>query len=293
MNEFCSLRGHDDGDTSKDPATDSLLLRLHLEVGREDVSGTTRCRHVDGAFVDGDGLLLFTWDSRHMNNGQNWMKLLELHVDEVTLLFAAAHFPASTFKEETGDVGALSSEIWEVLYCEAVLDFSAEADAVKREVLSTGSDLHDSGQVRHGVEETRDPQDGRSLDVIGPLDELVHTIKLFYVPLGKRLLRWVGVRGPLWWQDVDLESDLEHFHSVSDVESTIETLVKLSEREPDLVEELVHLLALLDSDNHVRSLLLDAHLDVDHVEAGRQVLKVVGDKEADTRFAALGARGGT
>ena len=133
------------------------------------------------------------------------MELLELHVNEVALLLTAAHFPTGTFKEETVDVGALSGEGRVVFRSECVLDLRSEADVIERKVLSTSSYLHDSRQVGHGVEETRDPQDGRSLNVVSPLSELRDTLEELNVPLSKRLLGRVGVTGPPWRKHIDLE----------------------------------------------------------------------------------------
>ena len=130
---------------------------------------------------------------------------------------------------EAVDVGALGSEGGVVLDGERVLNLSAEADVIERKVLGTSSDLHDSRQVRHGVEEARDPQDGGSLNLLSPFLELGDTLDELRVPLDEVLLRRVRARGPLRRQHVDLKGVLQDFHSIGDVESTVKTRVELCE----------------------------------------------------------------
>lgn len=222
-----SLRGEDHGDTSKDPLSDILLFRLHLEASSEDEGWTSTGRSVDWAVVDGDSLLLLTLDGCDMNNGHFWMQFLELHIDEVTLFVTAAHFPTSTFKEESSDVGTSCGECRVVLNSERVFDFSPEAQIIQRQVLGASSYLHDGREVGHGVEEVRDLQDRWSLNVIGPFLELKLTRKQFKIPLLQCLLGWVCICDPFRWEDVDFKGCLEHLHGVCDIERTIKTLVEL------------------------------------------------------------------
>merc|ERR1719469_1128781 len=85
------------------------------------------------------------------------MKILELLINEVTLFVTTAHFPASSFKEETSDIGTSGSKGGVVLNHKGVFNIGSQADTIERQVLGTGGDLHDSSQVGHGIEQGRDP----------------------------------------------------------------------------------------------------------------------------------------
>jgi len=102
-----SLWLHDKGDTSKHPSVWVGVLTLHLEASSEDNSGTSGRGGVDWAIVESFSLLVLSLDSSHVDNWEHWMQVLKLHLSQVALLAAAAHFPTGTFQEETVDVGTL------------------------------------------------------------------------------------------------------------------------------------------------------------------------------------------
>lgn len=204
MGRQCSLGAHDDGGSGKDPLAGSLLLRLKLEASSEDEGRSTTGGHVNGARVDSRGLLVLARDGSHVDNGKDWMELLQLLVHEVALLFTSAILPSGTFKEETIDVGTLLGEVREVLDLVSVLDFGPEADVIERKVLGTGSHLHDSREVGHGIEESRDPEHVRGLDIVGPFLQLGHSDEKLSEPFNEKLLSWVGGSSPLGRQDINL-----------------------------------------------------------------------------------------
>ena len=110
-----SLRSKDHGDTSKDPLPHVLLLRLHLKTSCEDVGGTTGCGDIGWALIDSSCLLVNSPDSCDVDNWHNWMELLQLHLNEVTLFFSTAQFPACSLEEEASDIGANRCEVRVVL----------------------------------------------------------------------------------------------------------------------------------------------------------------------------------
>ena len=67
-----------------------------------------------------------------MDNRHNWVQLLELHIDEIALLVASTHLPASTFEEESITVCTLSGEHCEVILIVGVLYLCTKADVIKR-----------------------------------------------------------------------------------------------------------------------------------------------------------------
>merc|ERR1719469_439194 len=58
------------------------------------------------------------------------MEILELLINEVTLLVTATHLPASSFKIEAIDVGTRGSKGREVLFRESILHSCAQTDAI-------------------------------------------------------------------------------------------------------------------------------------------------------------------
>lgn len=198
-----------------------MLLALHLETSSKDVGWATACSRVDWALVNCNNLLELSSDGRDVNDGHDWMELLELHVHKVTLFVTTSHFPASTFEVEASDIGTRGCEGREVFWGEGVLDFGPEADIIERQALGTGSCLHDGRQVSHGVEESRDPKDRWCLNLFSPICELSDTDEKFGKPGLEVLLGWVSRGNPFRWKHVDLEGDSEELHGISDVKSTI------------------------------------------------------------------------
>jgi len=68
-----------------------------------------------------------------MDNRDDGVEILELHVSEVALLAASAWFPTGTFKEEAVDVGAGLSELWEFSLVLGVEDVSDQAHVIERQ----------------------------------------------------------------------------------------------------------------------------------------------------------------
>lgn len=86
------------------------------------------------------------------------------------------------------------------------------------------------------------------------------------VPVKQWLLGGVGILLPEGWHNVEAELLLEQLHSVSDVEGTTQTGVKIVQRRSDLTHEGVHTLALLEAHDDVWGLVLGLGVDIKHVE---------------------------
>lgn len=130
------------------------VLTLHLEVGSENNGGTTSRGSVDWASVETFRSLLVTFDGGNVNDWENWMEILQLHVSQVAFFTTTAIFPTGTFKEETVDVGTILSEFWVFSDVLAVGNCGNKGHTIEWETSSTSSNLGNSGNVGHWVEKS-------------------------------------------------------------------------------------------------------------------------------------------
>jgi len=212
------------------------------------------------------------------------MQVLEGLVGKVTLFATTAHFPVGSFQEETVDEGTVLGSL-QLVGVSLVLDDRLQDDAVKGKLLLPSSDLHDSRQEGHWVEQARDPQAGWGLYHVGPVLELGVTTDHVCEPIVETLLREVGNLCPAVWNESERKRSGQLVHGVSDVESTLQSHVKLGQRDSNRAGEQVHALALLESnDPHWAWLLVVRflQLELDQAELIRDILDKVVDDLLDT-----------
>jgi len=144
----CSFGLHEETNTSQDPVKVCVrLLGLHLQVGRENIRGTSCSGRVHRTIVEADLDHLCLFDGRDVHHWQLWVKLLRDHIHQVTLILTAAQLPFGTLQEESMNVSSVFSSLLNVFWLFNIQYGRTQNHVIKGKTLVSCSDLHNGSQV--------------------------------------------------------------------------------------------------------------------------------------------------
>ena len=102
----CSVVAEQQAGSREDPLGWVGVLALHVQVGLEDVGGTSQGGVVHGTVVLTQDLLLLQLHGHHVHDRQSRVQFLWSLLDQVAFLPRSSVFPSCTFQDETVDEGS-------------------------------------------------------------------------------------------------------------------------------------------------------------------------------------------
>lgn len=153
-----SLGLEDEAHAGQNPLAWISLLRFQLKPSREDEGAASGCGHINWALVVTELFVLSFQDGRHQGYWQLGREFLRNHVHKVALFSTTAHLPGSTLHREAVHECAFVRLGFNFFSILDVRNRRHKHHLIESEHVLASSDLHNSRQERHRVEQARNPE---------------------------------------------------------------------------------------------------------------------------------------
>jgi hypothetical protein len=141
-----SIIAHQDTSSRKNPLVRITIIIFHVQVSTEDESRSSHRSDINGTLILSNLLLLLNRNSLHQHHRQSRMNVLNLLINQVTLLPLSSHFPSSSFKEQTMHISTLISFFLYIFMVPYLCNSCLQCHVIQWESIQTSCILHNSCQ---------------------------------------------------------------------------------------------------------------------------------------------------